>query len=198
MPRIDPEQQEVHFKIAYWGPGLSGKWTNLDHIRRSRPSGEMLHLVTVAKGPLWHIEKLDLPASFFISGALVVMELHARGGNSASPEAERHLLDGVDGIVFMIDSQRERLPNMVDAAHALRLELLVKGRALSSVPLVLQYNKRDLPNAVPLDELQDTFNPQQALPFFETVAPTGVGVFDTLKAVTKLVLTRYRREQKPA
>jgi mutual gliding-motility protein MglA len=108
-------------------------------------------------------------------------------------DASRKLiLKGVDGVVFVADSQVERMEANLESVENLRLNLAEQGYDLNKIPYVVQYNKRDLPNAVTLDEMQKAVNPRN-VPEFQAVAPTGVGVFDTLKSVAKLVLTELRK-----
>ena len=108
-------------------------------------------------------------------------------------DASRKLiLKGVDGVVFVADSQVERMEANLESVDNLRVNLAEQGYDLSKIPYVVQYNKRDLPNVVSVDELRNLINPTQ-VPEYEAVAPTGVGVFDTLKAVAKLVLTELKK-----
>ena len=104
-------------------------------------------------------------------------------------DASRKLiLKGVDGVVFVADSQIERMEANIESLENLRTNLAEQGYDLDKIPYVIQYNKRDLPNAAPIEELRELLNPTK-VPEFEACATTGVGVFDTLKAVAKLVLT---------
>jgi len=108
-------------------------------------------------------------------------------------DASRKLiLKGVDGVVFVADSQIERMEANIESLDNLRVNLQEQGYNLDKIPYVVQYNKRDLPNSAPMDELKKVLNPTN-VPEFEAVATTGVGVFDTLKAVAKLVLTELKR-----
>jgi hypothetical protein len=108
-------------------------------------------------------------------------------------DASRKLiLKGVDGVVFVADSQIERMEANLESAENLRVNLAEQGYDLDKVPYVVQYNKRDLPNVATVDELKRLLNPR-GVPEFQAVAPTGVGVFDTLKAVAKLVLTELKK-----
>ena len=108
-------------------------------------------------------------------------------------DASRKLiLKGVDGVVFVADSQVERMEANIESFENLRTNLGEQGYDLNRIPNVVQYNKRDLPNAVTIEELRESLNPR-SVPEFQAVAPTGVGVFDTLKAVAKLVLTELKR-----
>jgi hypothetical protein len=112
-------------------------------------------------------------------------------------DASRKLiLKGVDGVVFVADSQIERMEANIESLENLRLNLTEQGYDLDKLPYVVQYNKRDLPNAAPLDQLQNVLNPTKAAEF-EACATSGVGVFDTLKAVAKAVLTELKRERPP-
>jgi hypothetical protein len=108
-------------------------------------------------------------------------------------DASRKLiLKGVDGVVFVADSQLERMEANLESVENLRVNLAEQGYDLNKIPYVVQYNKRDLPNVATVDELKRLINPK-SVPEFQAVAPTGVGVFDTLKAVAKLVLTELKR-----
>jgi hypothetical protein len=108
-------------------------------------------------------------------------------------DASRKLiLKGVDGVVFVADSQVERMEANMESLENLRVNLAEQGYVLDKLPYVLQYNKRDLPNALTVAEMRQNLNPRN-IPDYEAVAPTGVGVFDTLKAVAKLVLTELKK-----
>ena len=102
------------------------------------------------------------------------------------------ILKGVDGVVFVADSQIERMEANMESLENLRINLAEQGYDLNKLPYVMQYNKRDLPNAVTVEEIRKALNPRN-IPEYQAVAPTGVGVFDTLKAVAKLVLTELRK-----
>ncbi|HEY5677317.1 MAG TPA: GTPase domain-containing protein, partial [Myxococcales bacterium] len=108
-------------------------------------------------------------------------------------DASRKLiLKGVDGVVFVADSQEERMDANIESVENLRINLAEQGYDLDKIPYVVQYNKRDLPNAAPMDELQNLLNPKR-VPHFEAVAPKGEGVYETLKSIAKLILTELKK-----
>ena len=193
MSFINYSSREISCKIVYYGPGLCGKTTNLQYIyAKTNPEakGKMISLATETDRTLF-FDFLPL-ALAEIRGFKTRFHLYTVPGQVFYDASRKLILKGVDGVVFVADSQIERMEANLESVDNLRVNLAEQGYDLSKVPYVVQYNKRDLPNVVSLDELRSMINPTR-VPEFEAIAPTGVGVFDTLKAVAKLVLTELKK-----
>jgi mutual gliding-motility protein MglA len=193
MSFINYSSREINCKLVYYGPGLGGKTTNLQFIyARTSPEakGKMISLATETERTLF----FDfLPLSLGeIRGFKTRFHLYTVPGQVFYDASRKLILKGVDGVVFVADSQNERMEANIESLENLRLNLNEQGYNLDKLPYIIQYNKRDLPNAAPLDELRQLLNPTH-VPEFEACATTGVGVFETLKAIAKSVLTELRR-----
>ena len=193
MSFINYSSREINCKIVYYGPGLCGKTTNLQWIyQRTAPEakGKMISLATEQDRTLF----FDfLPLSLGeIRGFKTRFHLYTVPGQVFYDASRKLILKGVDGVVFVGDSQIERMEANLESADNLQLNLAEQGYQLEKLPFVIQYNKRDLPNIASVDELREALNPTR-VPEFEAVANKGIGVFDTLKAVAKLVLTELKR-----
>jgi mutual gliding-motility protein MglA len=193
MSFINYSSREINCKIVYYGPGLCGKTTNLQYIyNKTNPEakGKMISLATETERTLF----FDfLPLSLGeIRGFRTRFHLYTVPGQVFYDASRKLILKGVDGVVFVGDSQMERMEANIESLDNLRTNLAEQGYDLDKLPYVVQYNKRDLPNATTMPELEEALNPTK-VPQFEAVATKGVGVFDTLKAVAKLVLTELRR-----
>ncbi len=193
MSFINYSSREINCKIVYYGPGLCGKTTNLQYIyAKTSPEakGKMISLATETERTLF----FDfLPLSLGeIRGFRTRFHLYTVPGQVFYDASRKLILKGVDGVVFVADSQLDRMEANIESLDNLRSNLIEQGYNLDKLPYVVQYNKRDLPSVVPVDELREVLNPTKVTEY-EAVATTGVGVFDTLKAVAKLVLTELRR-----
>jgi signal recognition particle receptor subunit beta len=193
MSFINYSSREINCKIVYYGPGLCGKTTNLQYIyNKTNPEakGKMISLATETERTLF----FDfLPLSLGeIRGFKTRFHLYTVPGQVFYDASRKLILKGVDGVVFVADSQIERMEANIESLDNLRTNLQEQGYNLDKIPYVIQYNKRDLPNAAPLDELRSLLNTNK-VPDFSGVASSGDGVFDTLKAVAKLVLTELKR-----
>jgi signal recognition particle receptor subunit beta len=193
MSFINYSSREINCKIVYYGPGLCGKTTNLQYVyAKTNPEakGKMISLATETERTLF----FDfLPLSLGeIRGFKTRFHLYTVPGQVFYDASRKLILKGVDGVVFVADSQLERMEANLESVENLRVNLAEQGYDLDRVPYVVQYNKRDLPSAVSVEELQRAINPRN-VPSFAAVAPTGVGVFDTLKSIAKLVLTELKR-----
>jgi signal recognition particle receptor subunit beta len=179
-------------KIVYYGPGLCGKTTNLQWIHRKtapRSRGEMVSLETEADRTLF-FDLLPLDVGV-IGGMKVRLQLYTVPGQVFYNATRRLVLKGVDGVVFIADSQVPAAEPNEESLSNLRQNLEELGVDPKSVPLVFQYNKRDLRNILPVDKLQESLNPGGA-PAFESAAIHGVGVFETLKEISRLSLASIR------
>jgi signal recognition particle receptor subunit beta len=220
MSMINYASREINCKLVYYGPGLGGKTTNLEHVySKVSPDtrGKMVSLATETERTLFFdFLPVDLGT---IRGFKTRFHLYTVPGQVYYNASRKLILKGVDGIVFVADSQIERMEANIEAMQNLYDNMAQYGYDLTKIPFALQYNKRDLPNAAPIADLQKGLNPGwpiedvarqqeredpwhageklvfqldgtwiERAPYFESVAVSGDGVFETLKAVAKLVL----------
>ena len=193
MSFINYSSREINCKIVYYGPGLCGKTTNLQHIyTKTNPDvkGKMISLATETERTLF-FDFLPL-ALGEIRGFKTRFHLYTVPGQVFYDASRKLILKGVDGVVFVADSQIERMEANVESLDNLKINLAEQGYDLNAIPYVVQYNKRDLPNAAPLAEMKQLLNPA-GMPDFEACATTGKGVFETLKAVAKGVLSNLKK-----
>ncbi len=193
MSFINYSSREINCKIVYYGPGLCGKTTNLIYIyNKTNPEakGKMISLATETERTLF----FDfLPLSLGeIRGFKTRFHLYTVPGQVFYDASRRLILKGVDGVVFVADSQVERVEANIESLDNLRINLADQGYNLDRIPFVVQYNKRDMRDIISVEDLRQLLNPNQ-VPEFEAVATIGTGVFDTLKSVAKLVLTELKR-----
>jgi signal recognition particle receptor subunit beta len=193
MSFINYASREINCKIVYYGPGLCGKTTNLQYIyAKTNPEakGKMVSLATETERTLF----FDfLPLSLGeIRGFKTRFHLYTVPGQVFYDASRKLILKGVDGVVFVADSQIERMDANLESLDNLRQNLEEQGYSLEQLPFVLQYNKRDLPQVMPVDELRQALN-TRGVADFEAAARDGVGVFDTLKAIAKLVLIELKK-----
>ncbi|MFN6964357.1 MAG: GTP-binding protein [Pyrinomonadaceae bacterium] len=193
MTFINYASREINCKIVYYGPGLCGKTTNLQYIYDStspQAKGKLISLATETDRTLFFdFMPLELGT---VRGFKTRFHLYTVPGQVYYDASRKLILKGVDGVVFVADSQEERLDANIESLENLQENLASQGYDLSTIPYVLQLNKRDLPNVIPADELSAELQ-IKGEPVFEAVAATGDGVFDTLKAVAKQVLTELRK-----
>lgn len=193
MATINYANRELECKIVYYGPGLCGKTTNLQTIHRMLPGdkrGEMSSVATQQDRTLF-FDLLPMEIGK-VRGFTVRLRLFTVPGQVYYNQSRKLVLQGADGIVFVADSQpdkrqenKESLQNLFDNLRDNRIES-------DNLPVIFQYNKRDLPGAIGLNELNADLNPKN-LPYFEAVATTGQGVFDTLKCVMTAVIEDFKR-----
>jgi mutual gliding-motility protein MglA len=220
MSMINYASREINCKLVYYGPGLGGKTTNLEHVyNKVAPAsrGKMISLATETERTLFFdFLPVDLGT---IRGFKVKFHLYTVPGQVYYNASRKLILKGVDGVVFVADSQIERMDANIEAMQNLYENMQQHGYDVTKIPFAIQYNKRDLPNAAPIGELQAALNPGwpvteaskqrntpdpyhdseflvhqedgqwiERAPYFEAVALTGEGVFDTLKAISKTVV----------
>ncbi|RMH68945.1 MAG: gliding-motility protein MglA [Gemmatimonadetes bacterium] len=188
MSLINYASREINCKIVYYGPGLGGKTTNLQYVYgKMAPDsrGKLISLATEMDRTLF-FDFLPLELGR-VRGFQTRFHLYTVPGQVYYNASRKLILKGVDGVVFVADSQVERLNANIESLNNLYENLQEQGLKIEDLPFVIQYNKRDLPNVSSVEELERVLNPRK-VPYFEGVATTGVGVFDTLKAVSKLVL----------
>lgn len=220
MSMINHAAREINCKLVYYGPGLGGKTTNLEHVYgKVQPTsrGKMISLATETERTLFFdFLPVDLGT---IRGFKTRFHLYTVPGQVYYNASRKLILKGVDGVVFVADSQIERMEANIESMQNLYDNMVEHGYELPSMPFVIQYNKRDLPNAAPIADLQAALNPGwpvtdpvkqrhtpdpthegealvqqnegewiERAPYYEAVALSGDGVFDTLKAISKMVL----------
>jgi signal recognition particle receptor subunit beta len=220
MSMINYASREINCKLVYYGPGLGGKTTNLEYVyNKVAPNsrGKMISLATETERTLFFdFLPVDLGT---IRGFKVKFHLYTVPGQVYYNASRKLILKGVDGVVFVADSQLNRMDANIEAMQNLYENMAQHGYDLTKIPFAIQYNKRDLPDASPIGELQAALNPGwpvddpakqrvtadpnrpdenlvdvvdgqwvERAPYFEAVALTGDGVFDTLKAISKLVV----------
>lgn len=193
MSFINYSSREINCKIVYYGPGLCGKTTNLQYIyRRTNPEqkGKLISLATETERTLF-FDFLPLTLGD-IKGFKIRFHLYTVPGQVFYAASRKLILKGVDGVVFVADSQLERMESNIESLEDLKINLAEQGYDLDKLSSVVQYNKRDLPNVVPLEDMDKLLN-YQNVAWFEAVAVTGKGVFETLKAVAKQVLFELKK-----
>jgi signal recognition particle receptor subunit beta len=194
MPSLNRLKRELLLKIVFYGPGLGGKTTTLHHVHAStKPEnrGELVSLATDTDRTLY----FDfLPVKLLQVGDVTVkLQLYTVPGQVYYAATRRLVLNGVDGLVFVADTQAARLDANLESLDDLNANLADQGRKLSTLPHLFQWNKRDLPDLAPLDDLDRRLNLFGA-PSVPTVATRGEGVFDVLERITRLVIEAYRAE----
>ena len=220
MSMISYASREINCKLVYYGPGLGGKTTNLEHVYSKvapEKRGKMVSLATETERTLFFdFLPVDLGT---IRGFKTRFHMYTVPGQVYYNASRKLILKGVDGLVFVADSQIERMEANVESMQNLYDNMAEYGYDVAKIPFVIQYNKRDLPNTAPISELQQQLNPGwevtdsakqrettdslnkgewlmtqvdgmwiQRAPYVESIAVNGVGVFETLKHVAKLVL----------
>jgi signal recognition particle receptor subunit beta len=194
MSFINYSAREINCKIVYYGPGLCGKTTNLQYVfKKTSPEskGKMISLATETERTLF-FDFLPI-ALGQIRGFKVRFHLYTVPGQVFYDASRKLILRGVDGVVFVADSQVERMEANMESLDNLRKNLKEHGYNLDTVPYAIQYNKRDLPNIVPLDEMDRALNPRK-VPYYEAVATAGKGVFETLKEIAKQVILELKKQ----
>ena len=196
MTFINYASREINCKIVYYGPGLCGKTTNLQWIydkTNPQAKGKLISLATETDRTLF-FDFLPLELGT-VRGFKTRFHLYTVPGQVFYDASRKLILKGVDGVIFVADSQTERMDANVEAIENLKLNLKSQGYDLLTIPYVLQLNKRDLPNVETVDEMKRLLgqkNPPE--PAYEAVASKGTGVFETLKGVAKLVLADLTRQ----
>jgi len=193
MPVVNPLARELVFKVVYYGPGLGGKTTTLQHIHATaKPEhrGKMVSLATPVDRTLY-FDFLPIRVPH-VRGMGVRLQLFTVPGHVHYNATRKLVLTGADGIVMVFDSQRAREDANLETLENLKDNLNAHGKSLLQVPHVIQYNKRDLYDVTPIDELERTLN-RHAAPSFATVATGGEGVYEALEAITRAVMEDFDR-----
>lgn len=192
MSFVNYHTKEINCKIVYYGPGLGGKTTNIQHVYQRTSAGTKGQMVTLntenERTLFFDFLPLDLGN---IRGFKTRFHLYTVPGQVFYEASRKLILRGVDGIVFVADSQVERMEDNLESFEGLKRNLEEQGYNLEDIPIVMQWNKRDLPNTVAVQDLESKLNKME-LPSFESTATTGVGVFETLKMISKLVLLNIK------
>lgn len=186
MPNVDHGRRELRFKVVYYGPGLGGKTTNLEHIHaRSRPEtrGRLIALNDASERTLF-FDLLPMELGQY-RGYTVRVHLCTVPGQIAADHVRKLVLRSVDGIVMVVDSQYARLEENRQSIRNLEQNLRLLGEDPARLPLVVQYNKRDLPSAAGLTTLSQVLRVPEGVPQLEAVASQGRGVFETFKAILR-------------
>ncbi|MBA7691996.1 Mutual gliding-motility protein MglA [subsurface metagenome] len=191
MALINYATREINFKIVYYGPGLGGKTTNLRWIYGEldqNTKGKMITLATEMDRTLFFdFLPVDLGR---VRGFQTRLRLYTVPGQVFYNATRRIILRGADGLIFVADSQRERREDNLDSLRNLKDNLATFDLRLPDVPYVMQYNKRDLPNLMTVAEMEELLNPNR-VPYFESVATQGIGIFETLKEIAKTVIRKF-------
>lgn len=195
MSTINFSAREINFKIVYYGPGLSGKTTNLKQIYANVPGeskGDMVSLATEDERTLFFdFLPLDLGS---VNGFKTRFHLYTVPGQVFYNSSRKLILRGVDGIVFIADSAPNRLRANAESLRSLRENLQEYNLSVTDVPLTIQINKRDMPEALPVEMIRQVLDPSGTVPVFEAVAQEFQGVFEPLRAVSKLVLEKLAQK----
>jgi signal recognition particle receptor subunit beta len=196
MSIINYGSKEIQFKIVYYGPALCGKTTNLMYIHSQvapENKGELVSLATAADRTLF-FDFLPLNA-IAIKGFRTKFQLYTVPGQVIYNTTRQLVLRSVDGVVFVADSQWEKMEENVESFRNLEENLLKQNASLDDLPYVLQYNKRDLPNVAPVNYLEYVLNNRAVrVQSFESSAATGQNVFATLNAISRLLLFKFTKE----
>lgn len=184
--------QEINLKIVYYGPGLSGKTTNLMYIYKKLDPSIRSELVTLStkedRTLFFDFMQLEIGN---IRGKRPKFNLYTVPGQTYYANSRQIILNGADGIVFVADSQKERLDENLDTLLDLEKNLIDIGESLQSFPWIIQYNKRDLPNCESIKNLQEKLN-FWGVPYFKSVAHQGIAVFPSLKAIINRVVSHIQ------
>src|SRR5215472_12570985 len=190
MALINIAAQEIHCKIVYYGIGYCGKTTNLDYVFKSidpRARGEMYKIATETERTLFFdFLPLDLGT---VHNFRVRFHLYTVPGQILYERTRQAVLNGVDGVVFVVDSQAEKFEENVQSIRELEVNLRRLGKDLTRFPLVMQWNKRDMPSALPVPVLERYLN-RRRVPSYEAIASSGKGVYATLRAISKGIMTQ--------
>ena len=188
MVQINFAQRSVNVKIVYYGPGMSGKTTNLEVVHQRAPDANRGDLTSIStdgdRTLFFDFMPLDLGT---VAGMRTLFQLYTVPGQVYYNSTRKLVLQGVDGVIFIADSSASMMEENLESLKNLQENLQEYGKDLNSLPWVIQYNKRDLPDALPIEELEAKLNPG-GVPYFEGVANTGQGVFPTLKSLAARVL----------
>ncbi|MCK5849988.1 MAG: gliding-motility protein MglA [Kiritimatiellae bacterium] len=193
MSFVNLSKREISFKIVFYGPPLSGKTTNLEHLHEVMPDdikGKMTMLSTQQDRTLY-FDFLPLKSDA-IKGYVSKFQLYTVPGQAIYNQTRRIVLTGVDGLVFVADSQWDEMEHNVESFENLEENLKTYNRTLDEIPFILQFNKRDLDNVAPVEYMDFVLNQRENKALsFETVACDGTGVHESLNMVCKMVMAQF-------
>lgn len=195
MAYINYAQREIQLKVVYYGCGFCGKTTNLQAIHHTLDPQQKSDLVSLATSGdrtlFFDFMSLKTPT---LNNFTVRFQLYTVPGQQIYTSTRQLVLRGADGVVFVVDSGWDRMPENVESFQDLQENLLANNLSLAQIPCVIQYNKRDLPEAANLDYLEYAFNNRAIrVPSFEAIAPQGEGVIETLNAIARLLMVKYSK-----
>lgn len=192
MSFINHAAKVIHCKVVYCGTGMCGKTTNIQYVYEKTHTDQKTQLVTLSTENERTLFFDFLPLEIGdVRGYQTRFHLYSIPGQTFYDISRQFILKGVDGVVFVVDSQSTQMEANLEAYELLEKTLEKQGYELAKLPLVFQYNKRDLPSAVPVAELQTTFNPMKR-PFLEAVASRGEGVMETLHLISNAVIQELK------
>src|SRR5881296_25550 len=195
MVQINFALKEVNCKVVYYGPGLSGKTTNLEVVHSKAPSSNVGELTSIATEGDRTLFFDFLPLNLGpVAGMTTKFQIYTVPGQVYYNSTRKLVLQGADGIVFVADSRRGKMDENLESLANLEENLKEYGMDVRTIPFVLQYNKRDLPDVYAIEEMQQYLN-KYNVPYFEAVAVKGEGVFPTLKKLSSMVLESLNRQQ---
>ena len=188
MSFINYNAKEIHCKIVYYGPSLGGKTTNIQWVYQKTATDQKSKLIALNTENERTLFFDFLPLFVGeIRGFNTKFHLYTVPGQVVYDASRKLILKGLDGIIFVADSQKERLEENIESMNNLETNLIQQGYDIKQVPLIIQYNKRDLPNATPISELRRQINRHNSTEF-EAVATQGTGVFESLKTISKSIV----------
>lgn len=192
MSFVNAKDKEVNFKIVYYGPGLSGKTTSMEKLfekTRGKSKAKMVRQEHNERTLFFDFIPLSIDD---VKGYKTRFHLYSVPGQPLYEDSRRLVLKGVDGIVFVVNSELDKMESNLQALENLKNNLKEEGYNIKDVPIVIQYNKRDSKRAANLDAVREIINPD-GFPDFQTVATTGEGVFDAFKCLAKEVVRDFAK-----
>jgi signal recognition particle receptor subunit beta len=195
MVQINFGQREVNCKVVYYGPAMAGKTTNIEWIHQHSPQttvGDLVSIKTTETDRTLYFDFLPLDLGL-VGGMRTRFKLYTVPGQVYYNATRKLVLQGADGVVFVADSRPERMNDNVEALLNLRMNLDELGITMEKLPLVLQYNLRDLPNAMTIRDMDARLNPTGVLPVYSGIARDGTGVFSCLKEVSRGVIDKLNK-----
>jgi mutual gliding-motility protein MglA len=196
MSFVNFGKREISFKVVYYGPPLSGKTTNLEYVHRAAPPASRgdITILSTRDDRTLYFDFLPLTSSA-IKGFASRFQLYTVPGQTIYNETRKLLLCGVDGLVFVADSQWAQMENNLESFNNLKENLRTYNTPLSSLPRVIQFNKRDLPDVAPIHYMDFLLNrDRERVPVVEGSAKQGIGVFRTLNVIAKMVMVRFIKQ----
>lgn len=189
MPFVSPKEKKIHCKIVYYGPARAGKTTNLNWIYQEASGDQKIQLneINTDLERTLFFDFLPVSLGGEVHGFDTRFHLYTVPGQPIYDASRKLILTGLDGIVFVADSQMEKMTENIESMDNLEKNLSLQGLNIQNIPLVLQYNKRDLPNAESISKMRKALN-RYGSPDFEAVASQGTGVLESIKSVSKSIL----------